>query len=881
MKNHYKMWLGKALLALALVTPALAASAGAPSDLYMFGGPAGWEKTRLLHYSSKDGNVFKFENVTFSDELNFRFKSNQNNDNNGFYGTTGIDGEAVLVGTGMQIGDGHWNNWKMPETGKYNIEVNFDTWEMTATKVETIKSTFVLKALDENGEAQSIDFSTTDYKTYTATFDLPTDQRFKIVRDGGTYYSTSEQSFDKLRDGVTYTLQDGGSYIQFTNVKKDVTITLTWDGVNAKVVFSGLGNTDNTDMYLTYSQNGQKKEVEMEKLGDVYYIRNHYMPKNGTTNDADKQMCFFQFEDSDGFTYHTTNKNSSNQDDNFWFNDRGAQDKCATTGSKTWAANGDRNWNITINLKTMKVTAEPYNSGEYYLVGDCNKWLNDGTYTLNNEAKTTVPYGYVSYKDGNKVHGDKEDWKFAASTSQKYAAADGWLSLSVEKVWGQFTIYNGPFKNEAATGKANVVDWSNNIRGQWSHVEPRTLNDDDNQPVNAHYFNKPLTQDAVMDLRLGGRGNAYIDHNFYDNATLYFNPILGQVAIEGNPRDIYFYYHHNDDTASENLTLLLNKESMNTTNYSIGGTEYKEDESHNLHIPLTLVNEPRIDPESGIDYDNYWTCKIPNGLELPAGQLFTISVENAKGVASTYWATIQGKNVKILDSVKVFVEIPSNNKSDIKSISYRVYGYAKDGASVKVLDGDTETAAEAQDNIGWITLEKGSYESAPSFGSLNHTWVSDTPKVSNAPRKATTQSDSKIVAYAHPEKEVHSANAFKFVQFKIEYHNYVVPDPEQGENENYGAVTHYVPETFVTERPERDAYMQANQNEEPSWVLYGNHKVYRGAGVTTAVKNIEAEDAESLNAPEEYFNLQGIRVAEPTHGIFIKRQGKKVTKVIL
>ena len=879
MKNHYKKWLGKALLALALIAPALAASAGAPSDLYMFGGPAGWDKTRLLHYSSKDGNVFKFENVTFSGELNFRFKSNQNNDDSGFYGTTGNDGEAVLVGTGMQIGDGHWNNWKMPETGKYNIEVNFDTWKMTATKVENIKSTFVLKAWDENGEAQSIDFSTTDYKTYIATFDLPTDQRFKIVRDGGTYYSTSEQSFDKLRDGVTYTLQDG-SDIKFTNLQKDVTITLTWDGVNAKVVFSGLDNTDNTDntdMYLTYSQNGHKQKVKMEKLGDVYYIRNHNMPKNGTTN----EMCFFQFEDSDGNTYYTTNKNSSNQDDNFWFNDRGAQDKCATSGSKAWAANGDRNWNITINPKTMKVTAEPYNSGEYYLVGDCNKWLNDGTYTLNNEAKTTVPYGYVSYKDGNKVHGDKEDWKFAASTSQKYAAADGWLSLSVEKVWGQFTIYNGPFKNEAATGKANVVDWSNNVRGQWSHVEPRTLNDDDNQPVNANYFNKPLTQDAVMDLRLGGRGNAYIDHNFYDNATLYFNPILGQVAIEGNPRDIYFYYHHNDDTASENLTLLLNKESMNTTNYSIGGTEYKEDESHNLHIPLTLVNEPRIDPESGIYYDNYWTCKIPNGLELPAGQLFTISVENAKGVASTYWATIQGKNVKILDSVKVFVEIPSNNKSDIKSISYRVYGYAKDGASVKVLDGDTETAATAQDETGWITLEKGSYESAPEFGSLKHTWVSDTPKASNAPRKATTQSDRKIVAYAHPEKEVHSANAFKFVQFKIEYHNYVVPDPEQGENENYGAVTHYVPETFVTERPERDAYMQANQNEEPSWVLYGNHKVYRGAGVTTAVKNIEAEDAESLNAPEEYFNLQGIRVAEPTHGIFIKRQGKKVTKVIL
>lgn len=35
------------------------------------------------------------------------------------------------------------------------------------------------------------------------------------------------------------------------------------------------------------------------------------------------------------------------------------------------------------------------------------------------------------------------------------------------------------------------------------------------------------------------------------------------------------------------------------------------------------------------------------------------------------------------------------------------------------------------------------------------------------------------------------------------------------------------------------------------------------------------------DAPVEYFNLQGIRVANPTNGIFIKRQGCKATKVIL
>ncbi len=44
---------------------------------------------------------------------------------------------------------------------------------------------------------------------------------------------------------------------------------------------------------------------------------------------------------------------------------------------------------------------------------------------------------------------------------------------------------------------------------------------------------------------------------------------------------------------------------------------------------------------------------------------------------------------------------------------------------------------------------------------------------------------------------------------------------------------------------------------------------------------VENIDVEAANAPAEYFNLQGIRVAEPANGIFIRRQGNKVTKVVL
>lgn len=46
----------------------------------------------------------------------------------------------------------------------------------------------------------------------------------------------------------------------------------------------------------------------------------------------------------------------------------------------------------------------------------------------------------------------------------------------------------------------------------------------------------------------------------------------------------------------------------------------------------------------------------------------------------------------------------------------------------------------------------------------------------------------------------------------------------------------------------------------------------------TGIEDIEAEDN---NAPVEYYNMQGVRVENPTNGIYIRRQGNEVTKVAI
>ena len=59
---------------------------------------------------------------------------------------------------------------------------------------------------------------------------------------------------------------------------------------------------------------------------------------------------------------------------------------------------------------------------------------------------------------------------------------------------------------------------------------------------------------------------------------------------------------------------------------------------------------------------------------------------------------------------------------------------------------------------------------------------------------------------------------------------------------------------------------------KPQFYVTGYEKV-----VDTGIADIVADE----NAPVEYFNLQGIRVENPENGLYIRRQGNKVTKVIV
>ena len=66
---------------------------------------------------------------------------------------------------------------------------------------------------------------------------------------------------------------------------------------------------------------------------------------------------------------------------------------------------------------------------------------------------------------------------------------------------------------------------------------------------------------------------------------------------------------------------------------------------------------------------------------------------------------------------------------------------------------------------------------------------------------------------------------------------------------------------------------------KPTGVIINAATVKAGNFGTAGVDDILSEDA--ANAPVEYFNLQGIRVDNPSGGIFIRRQGNKTEKVAI
>lgn len=91
--------------------------------------------------------------------------------------------------------------------------------------------------------------------------------------------------------------------------------------------------------------------------------------------------------------------------------------------------------------------------------------------------------------------------------------------------------------------------------------------------------------------------------------------------------------------------------------------------------------------------------------------------------------------------------------------------------------------------------------------------------------------------------------------------------------------TPYDPSYFDNAKDEYSYGDNTSKEKEDEDII--TYKPARVGKASSAVENIFTESSADADAPVEYYNIQGMRVINPAAGIYIKKQGNKVSKVYI
>lgn len=314
-----------------------------------------------------------------------------------------------------------------------------------------------------------------------------------------------------------------------------------------------------------------------------------------------------------------------------------------------------------------------------------------------------------------------------------------------------------------------------------------------------------------------------------------------------------------------------------------------------------IVNEHELPNDMSLeDYPEIWVQKIPNGFCNPAGRKFTLSFSeslNAQDrepvftITANHMYFFSMENAHVHVNADELMKIVDLFKANLE-ISYRVFGQdamwntvvlAPDHNSVQtkvIYDRRSTPKATADEKAdsdavtyGWVTLNSDS-----DCGNWNCDHRYHTGSNCNWQyRSLANRNDAGAVnalaedAANDDRQGVASRYSYKYVQFRLHY------SPSDQE----GAVAF---EPFDTYFPEAPRAVADNQKYN-----MGGHDYYlmlNSDNLPTAIRDIiddmlpsedmaGAEDAEPV-----YYNLQGVRVENPTRGLYIKVTGSKSEKVM-
>lgn len=734
---------------------------------------------------------------------------------------------------------------------------------------------------------------------------IGTDRNFNLAEAGTYTINVSEYLADDNK--VTFTVEKAKSEITAPNTLFIRSNKDGWDSAPIAMTRQDFDPDDDTNRNICKFS----AEVTANKNFTFHLIQNEVIVKEGT-NWSDCGIVYYP-----GGTGNTSiSANSPVKVNNVG--------TCTKDPNSAWIYNSAEGDKITVLVYFKKngyATVEVVGNSDknYYFIGDMNNWFSnefDGNLGGTDKNGQKIEQGI----NAKRWDADKDNWKF------EYMG-DGWYrfnSFPGNLLSGHFQIVSGGSWDI----KLNDI-FSHVICVQEDDVKANKMSD-----YRAFKMNR-ITRDDIRNGReyrvrkrsasQTGGSNLGTQCNAVEGAEFWFNPgndtEAPRIRIKGTPKDYFIFYNMeeakvNPDMKSETeywVRATINSGKPNTNNYFLAGIEYgdytlpfydingntgahmnvnegidlapydlknmTERELNNLFFSNEdIVNKIRDYDElpngrniSG--YDKVWVAKIPSGFENPAGTKYNMTFNKAmtdvdRDATRTlttrhYYFFPQHAGLHVHVNID---EIRGDKVEDVK-VAYRLYKTDKQYNTIVIHHGDTEgRSIETLHEVGSaLPLTKGSDSEAKGWNECTQHNKSEW----NAPSTITDQ--NWYVSWIDgARREVAYDDNSAFVQFRLTI-KMKQPASRAAEGEGETQV-YYLPERVDVANDDNHYWFENSD-------LYAKLKASDlPDGVLTGISEI-VDDTD--NGPAVYYNLQGVRVDNPTAGnIYIKVTRKGSEKIL-
>lgn len=755
---------------------------------------------------------------------------------------------------------------------------------------------------------------------YTADLNVDTEGTLPYTTIG------ADRNF-KLAEAGTYTI----NVSEYLAADNKVTFTVTKEANPSFTV--------PTTLYLRNSRNWDGTPIAMTRqdgAGDNDRNTCKFIAEVDYNANEDFQFNFIEKNESNWsdcgiVCYPSTNELSVSANTPARIDNVGA---CTDEPNSAWTYKSTEGGKITVSVYFKKngyATVEVVGNSDknYYFIGDMNNWFSnefDGKLGDTDKNGETIAQGI----NATRWNADKDNWKF------EYMG-DGWYrfdSFPGNLLSGHFQIVR------YGSWELTYDNKPNEIYSHVIYINPEDVKANKMSDYRAFKMNRITREDITKGREyrvrkrsadVSGGSNLGTQCNAVENAEFWFNPgndtEAPRIRITGKPKDYFIFYNMEKAKVNPNMKseteywvrAAINSGKPNTNNYFLAGIEYGDytlpfydingntgahmnvnegidlapydlknmtkRELNNLFfnnedIVKSIMSEKRLPNGRDISvYDKVWIAKIPSGFENPAGTKYNMTFNKAMTEADRnatrtlttrhYYFFPQEKGLHVHVNID---EITAGDKVESAKVDYRLYKTDNYYNTIAIHHGSdeergrwTETLhevgsalpltkdSEATNGIGWYECKEHSI-----------TW--DTPSDIDGNWRVSWIGDETTGA----RREVAYDDNSAFVQFRLTIKmKQPVSRAADGEGETQ---VYYLPERVDVANDanhywfeNNDLYVKLKASDLPDGVLTGISEI--------------VDDTD--NGPAVYYNLQGVRVDNPTAGnIYIKVTRKGSEKIL-